>query len=546
MPAFPLSLRLLATPLWALAQGRVWWRERSRPLLRARVTLRHPLPDAQALARVATASDVVGIHLVLEELHGGWATLQSARNALLRIRAAGKIVVVEMERCGNAELYLASAADRVWMRPMGEVHALGLGGTLRFAGAALAKVGLRFDMEAAGAYKSFGEQWTRSFASPANREATRVLVDELQAELEGVVAEGRGLPVEEVRRAIADGPLSADEALERHLIDAVGYGDACEASLRERIGPELSFLPFHVWWRAVTVRDRLEHWIEKRRRVVVLHLKGPVMDGEGPPGTPAIAAVPVSRALRDLADDDDVASVVLAINSPGGSALASDLIWREVSRLGTKKPLLAVFGDVAASGGYYIAAPAAEIWAQPGSLTGSIGVVGGKVVVADAMARVGVSTELILGAPNAAMYGPDAAFTPEQRLRFRASLERFYRGFVERVSAGRRRPYDVVEVHARGRVWTGRHALSVGLVDHLGGVEEAVARAGILAGVPHPARVDLYLAPRSTRLARLVRGWLETMMPELRLIPRLPPLATLLLNARGGILLLWPWEVEIR
>lgn len=546
MPAFPLSPRLLAVPLWGAALGRLRLVERRRPLLRARVSARHPLPPAHVLARIVGAEGVRGLHLVVEEATGGWAEVAAARSAIERIRSAGKLVTMELERCGNLELYLASAADRVWLRPLGEVQALGLAATMRFAGDGLSRLGLRFDMEAAGAYKSFGEAFTRSFASGPNREATADLVAELQAELERGVAEGRRIPLEQVREALAAGPLSAEEARVRGLCDGVAYPDEVRAEVERMHGGDLRTVSLAGWARASGVLDRLEGWIEERVRVVVLHLRGNVVDGEGSQRAPSIAVGPVTRALRALREDDGVGAVVLAVNSPGGSATASDLLWREVELLGRRKPVIAAFGDVAASGGYYLAAPAAEIWALPNTLTGSIGVVGGKLVVGEALERVGVHTEIVSTLPNAAMYGADAAFTPEQRLRFRASLERFYRGFVERVSAGRRQPYDAVEVHARGRVWSGRRAHALGLVDQIGDTEGAVRRAAVMAGVRRPLREDRHVAPRGSRLTRLVRSWIESAAPALRLLPPVTDEVDLLLTRAGRPLLWWPWSLDIR
>ena len=174
-------------------------------------------------------------------------------------------------------------------------------------------------------------------------------------------------------------------------------------------------------------------------------------------------------------------AVVLAIDSQGGSATASDAIWRAVQRVLAKKPVVAVLGNVAASGGYYIAVGACEILASPGTITGSIGVVGGKLVVGPALARQGVHTEHVLGAPQGDLLSPLQGFRPDQRLRFRAGLQEFYRVFLERVSAGRRRPVSAIAPYAEGRVWTGRQALERGLVDQLGGLEDGIQRAARLA-----------------------------------------------------------------
>ena len=205
---------------------------------------------------------------------------------------------------------------------------------------------------------------------------------------------------------------------------------------------------------------------------------------------------------------------------------------------------MAVLGDVAASGGYYIAVAATEILASPNTLTGSIGVVGGKLVTGGAIARLGVHTELILGAPEASTFSSETPFTPLQRARFRASLERFYKAFVERVAAGRRRPYEAVEPLARGRVWTGTRAVEIGLADRRGTVDDGIARAAQLAGVHGPAVVEFSMGSPVPRWLRVVRAFTESIAPELRLLPRLPPVARLLAESPGVPLLLWPWEIE--
>jgi len=229
-----------------------------------------------------------------------------------------------------------------------------------------------------------------------------------------------------------------------------------------------------------------------------------VIDGEGADGL-AIASGPVCRALEDLREDEGVIGVVLAIRSPGGSATASDAIWRSVRLLVEKKPVVAAFGDVAASGGYYIGVACNEIVARAGTITGSIGVVGGKPVIGGLLDRLGVNTEVVTERETADMYSVFRPFSPPQRERFRASLDRFYRTFVDRVSAGRRAPWSAVEQHARGRVWTGSAALERGLIDRIGGVEDAVARVRTLTAAPVVARTDQWLTPRTSVFKRLFR-----------------------------------------
>lgn len=545
MAALPLTPRLVAWPGWGLLAARAWLVERSAEVVAVPVSVQEPLPPPWQLRALAEAPEVRAVHLQVQQVAAGWATLSEARAALLAVKEAGKLVVVELDHVGNAELYLASVADRVWMRPVGELHALGVAATLRFAGDALARLGLTVDLEAAGAYKSFGETFRRSYASPENREATASIVAELQEELEAGIAAGRRLDRAAVRAALLDAPLDAEATRARGLVDAVGWPDQVGADLDRRLGGERSVVPFARWWAVTSARDRFAGWMTDAPVVAVVHLRGTVVDGEGAPGGELIAAHPVARTLARLREDDDVVAVVLAIRSPGGSAAASDLLWRAVSRLQERKPVVACFGDVAASGGYYLAAPAAEIVAAPTTLTGSIGVVGGKVVYGEALARLGVHAETVLGAPRAAMLRADRPFDAEERARFRTSLERFYRTFLDRVAGGRRRPVAAIEPVARGRVWTGRQALAHGLVDHLGGTTLAVERAQRLAGARDALRVDLHARPPGGRLIRLARRWLLTAVPEAARLPRLSASTELLLDAPGAPLAIWPWDLEV-
>lgn len=546
MASFPLSLRLLAAPLWWLALARAWVVEWRGPVVTLRVDARQPLPPPHVIAALAEAPEVRGLRLVLAAPGaGGWASLQATRRAIRKLRAVGKLVTVELEHAGNAELYLASVADRVWLRPERPTWLTGLSVTMRFFGAALARFGLRVEIEAAGEFKSFGEQFSRSYASEPNRVATGVLLADLEDELEIGIAEGRGVERSVVREAILAGPLQPEELVERGLADGVLYGDAAKDAIEALVGGELREVPFARWYKAYRARRWLEGWIAQDPVIAVVELDGPVIDGAGAPGAPVIAELGAIQVLRALAEDDAVRGVVLQIRSPGGSAAASDAIWRAVVKLNGVKPVVAVLGDVAASGGYYIAVGATEIIAESSTLTGSIGVIASKPVLRDALERHGVHTETLRAAPNADFL-TDAAFTDEQRRRFRIVIDRMYRGFVERVAAGRKQAYDAVEQHARGRVWTGGRALQLGLIDEIGGLELGIERVASRASLRRPRAVHLRIQPAGGWLTRRLRGLLGAVVPELRHLPTLSPAATLLLESPDSPLMLDPtdWTIE--
>jgi len=456
------------------------------------------------LRRMGTDPNVAAVLLRIEAPPGGYASCQDLRSTIASVRRTGTAVYAWLDSPQNATLWIATACDRVFMVPTGEVALVGVGTELTFFGAALNRLGLEPDFEAAGAYKSFGEPFTRSFASPANQEALQQLVGDLHDQLIADIAKDRGRSAEEMVEILAEAPIFAEDAVELGLIDKLYYGDEVEEWIESHHGSHSKLIPFAMWGIRDRVLERLEGAGDGGSVVSVVHLEGPiVMDDSGP--TTNIRARKVVPVLAALRKDDNVGAVVLHINSGGGSALASDLMWREVEQLQKVKPVVAVFEDVSASGGYYLAAPAGEIMARPGTLTGSIGVFGGKIVAGEGLRKVGVHTQEITAAPNANLYSPSKPFTDPQRVRFKASLQRIYDDFVAKVASGRNRSEESIEPHCRGRVWTGAAAQERGLVDRHGDLYDAVERARTLAGLylGEYVRQDIDMRP-STLMSRMV------------------------------------------
>ncbi len=519
-----LALSLISLPLTLVGRGVHRLATGATAIVDVTVTPTLELRDRQRflhrLERLADDPLVAGVLLRLQGPWAGWAALQDLRARVLAIRQRGTPVYAFVEAPGNGLTWVASACDRVFMVPTGELRLVGVGVELTFFGDALKRLGVRPDLEAAGAYKSFGEPYTRSFPSAENHEAVSALVADLHEQLVEGIAQGRSRTPAEIEALVAEAPLSAEEALREGLVDQLAYPDELEDWVKENHGEDAKLLSFSGW----AFRDRALEALETAgvgsASVAVVHLQGPIVVEEGSRG-PVIAARKVAPLVKRLREDDQVSAVVLHIDSPGGSALASDLIWREVAELRKQKPVVASFEDTAASGGYYLAAPATEILVRPGTITGSIGVFGGKLVLAEGLRRVGVHHREVLGAPNANLFTPTRHFTEAQRTRFRESLQRFYDGFVSRVADGRGKPVDEVEPHCRGRVWTGTAALARGLADRVGDLDEAVHRATALAGlsagdvrrrevvghqVPWPARA----VQSALRRAAAVQGWLPS------------------------------------
>jgi protease-4 len=466
------------------------------------------------LRRAAADPSVSGLLVRLEAPPASWAATQDLREALLRFRKAGKPVYAWLEAPSHALVWLASAADRVFLLPTGDVALTGVGAELTFFGGMLERLGIEPDFEAAGAYKSFGEPYTRTFASPANQEAMRALVNDLQEQLVSGIAEGRGLTVDAVRELFEKAPLSAQAALDAKLVDQLAYLDEVFAWSDEKHGKRAQRVDFKAWARRDAVIEWTDRWGDVPTAIAVVHMDGPIVVDDKGPGV-LVRARHVVTLLRKLREDDEVKAVVLHVNSPGGSAIASDLIWREVDLLQRKKPVVASFEDVSASGGFYLAAPAAEILARPATLTGSIGVFGGKLVIGEGLRKLGVHQQEIAAAPNALLYSSSKPFDEAQRIRFKASLQRFYDGFVQRVAAGRKRPVEDVEPHCRGRVWTGKAALDLGLVDRHGDLVDAIERARVLSGVAVGEYRQRHISAQPNRsvLARALHAVVRSFVP---------------------------------
>lgn len=509
----------------------------------------------EALEGMVRDPMVRAVRLRVGGVRGSLARLQELREVLRRLDAAGKPVLCEATGAGDTDLYVASAATRVTLVPAGEVTAGGLALHLTFFGAALERLGVGVDVVAAGRFKSLGEPFTRSGPSPENREAMTALVDDLQEQVVGGIARGRKLDPAEVRAALEAIPLSAEDAVARGLVDEIAWPDQVDDALVSVLGFEPLQVPLEIWQRWAWVRGLHRRLAGVSRSVVVVHLTGNVVSHGT--GAQEIAADEVVPALRALEEDEAVVAVVLAVDSRGGSALASDLLWRAVERLVRRKPVVALFGSAAASGGYYLAVPAVEILCQPATLTGSIGVVGLKLVLGRALQRVGVHGTTVARHESAGMASSARHFTRGERDRMERSVEAAYTRFLDRVAAGRRRPVRSVEPVAGGRVWTGRAARELGLVDGFGTLRDAWCRACTLAGVPadeaRTGRVHVRfggsaplprLVRRFTRLFAPGTGWLGRVLRAAAAGTPLDAVAALLSFAsatQGEPLALLPW-----
>jgi protease-4 len=442
--------------------------------------------------------------LRINGLAAGWATLQSLRDEMAQIRAGGKRVIAYVLTPDMAGYYVACAADEIVMPPSATLMILGLRVEIQFLKDALAKVGLAAEVEAVSPYKSAGEQFVRSDISPENREQLERLLDARFAEMLRAISAGRNKQLDEVRALIDAAPLSARAALDAGLVDALRYEDELEQHLTST-----DRAPIILDWGQAHKALQLTPARYHRKLVGVVSVEGVIATGNSrslPVPLPLIGgkqagADSVAQALRQAERSRRIAAINIYVNSPGGDAFASDLIWREVLRVSDKKPVVVAMGDAAASGGYYVAAPASAIVAQPGTITGSIGVVLLRPIAAGLFERAGINPVTLSRGAHSGILSIAEPPTDDERQALRDLLFDSYTEFKRRVRQGRELAEEQLEPIAGGRVWLGQEALELGLVDRLGGLPEALLHAQELAGLaPDRAAPLLLLRGERTHL----------------------------------------------
>ena len=441
----------------------------------------------------------------------GLATVQEIRRAVEEFRDAGKLTVAWAETfgefsAGNLPYYLATAFDTVFLQPSGDLGLTGIAMERLFLRGALDHLGVDVQVAKRHEYKSAAEQLTeRSFSGPA-REATERLAESVVGQLTEAISERRRIDPAEVRKLIDRGPFLAEQAHQAGLVDELGYRDEVYARVRKQAGQDALFVHLGRYQRSRALAERARRLPNpKQRHVALIYATGPIRRGRSGRGLMsggAMGSDTISAALRAAANDGGARAIVLRVNSPGGSYVASDTIWREVVRArNAGKPVVVSMGDVAASGGYYIAMGADAIVAQPGTVTGSIGVLSGKPVLGGLLGRAGVTTDSVTEGAHSGMFGTTRPFSEEEWALVNDWLDHIYADFTGKVAAGRRMSADRVHELARGRVWTGADALANGLVDEIGGLDRAAAIARRRAGLPAAAPLRIY--PRAAPLDRL-------------------------------------------
>ncbi len=485
------------------------------------------LDDILANIEKAKRDDrVKGIFLDLSMVNAGMTTLKEIRDKLVEFRGeSGKPVIAFADMYSQRSYYLASVADQVYLVPQGDLDFRGLRSETMYYTGLFEKLGIemQFIRGSDNKFKSFGEAYTRKDMSPASREQTTALLNGIWSEFIADIAAQRGLDTAKVN-AIAAGMLvrGANDAVAQGMVDSLLYRDQVLANLKQRLGldagKDIEFLGMGKYTKAYVPKAQVavdaKEAGARKQKVAVIFAQGDIIDGESTDGS--IGGATISAAVRKARKDTTVKAIVLRVNSPGGSGLASDVIWREMVLAKAEKPVVVSMGDVAASGGYYISCAADKIYAEPTTITGSIGVFG---MIPNMKGffnnKLGLTFDGVQTHKYAGMMTVNRPLTQEEKDIFQTFIDRFYGVFTQRVADGRNMPVAQVDSVGQGRVWTGVMAKQLGLVDELGGLEAATKEAATLAGlkqddfqvVGYPEQKDFMQVLREG-LSAQVKGWL--------------------------------------
>ncbi len=441
---------------------------------------------------------ITAVMLEIDMPETGWAKAEEIRGAIADFRMSGKPVYAYMEYGMNKDYYIATACDKIFLPPPGELFTNGLAADVMFFRGSLDKLGIYPDIYQIGKYKSAGDTFTQKQMTDAHREFINSLLDDLSGRYLDGIAKARGKSAAEVKTLIDNAPYTAKQARDVGLIDGAAYHDDVEKELKKRLGYKDSD-DLHIA-KASEYRQISQEslGLNKGEKIAVVYAAGDIMSGKsqfGGQGETTIGSDSLVKTIEEARDDKGVKAIVLRIDSPGGSGLASDIIWRAIESAKEKKPVVVSMSDVAASGGYYIACNANKIVAEPSTITGSIGVVGGKPVIKGFYDWIGVTNEWVLRGQNSGMFRESEKFSDSERKKWLEFLGTTYDDFTSKVAKGRKKEQTYIDSIGQGRVWTGQQGKERGLVDEYGGLDKAIEIAKQLANIPADKSVQRVILP---------------------------------------------------
>ncbi len=453
------------------------------------------LRKAKADARVG------GVLLDIDFSDIGWGKADELRRTIKDLKSSGKPVYAFLELGMNKEYYIASAADKIFMPPTGDIYITGFAANAMFFRGSLDKLGIEPEVIQIGKYKNAPDQYTRKEMSEGHREVLNAILDDLYGRLVDTVAEDRKLDKERVKEIIDTAPHRATSAKELKLIDGAMYRDEVYEEFAKKLGYKKDDKLRTVSDSEYTEIAPSSLNLNDGSRMAVIYASGPINTGRSassPFGGSSVGSETIAKALDTAAEDETIKAIILRVDSPGGSALASDIMWHSVEKAKKKKPVVVSMADYAASGGYYISCNANKIVAEPSVLTGSIGVFLGKPNMKGFYDWMGISNEYILRGKNAGLFRETEKWTDEERAKFQEQANAIYfTDFVPKVAKGRKMTDEAVNAIGQGRVWTGAQAKERGLVDEFGGIEKAIEIAKGLAKIPAGEEITRVALPKA-------------------------------------------------
>ena len=461
----------------------------------------HSLKDFLSIAK--SDEDIAGILVRINGSSYGMAQLQEMADAILNFRESGRVVLCYLTNCSTGDYIVASTCDGILIHPSAEVRLIGLLTESSFYKGALDMLGIRADLEHIGKYKSSSEALTRKDMSEAQREIQNIILDDLYEQLVDTIANGRGWTPEDVKKRIDGGPYTAQQAFAAELVDRLVYEDELIDVVTELTDAHTDLISPNEYAES---RVYMQNWRVPQPKIAIIEAKGLMVTGDSfidpLTGTQVMGADTIVSAIQDAKDDDSIKAVVLRIDSGGGLVVAADIIWRALVQLTEVKPLVVSMGNVAASGGYYIAAPADVIVAEPGTITGSIGVISGKYSLKGLYEKLGIQKELLKRGKHADFYTDYGDYSPSEQEIIQKQIKEIYDDFITKVALGRSKLTTTeVDNLGRGRIWSGRQAKENGLVDELGGLSLALAIAQEYAGLQEKL-VEIIRFPKQTRVSQ--------------------------------------------
>jgi protease-4 len=470
----------------------------------------HQITDSIDQAR--TDSRIKALVVRIAPLDTGWAKLEEIHSHLLAFRASGKpsICYLGYDGVEDPEYYVASACDQIWLGPTNTLGVRGMMAEALFLRGTLDKLKVVPDMYHIAEYKAATNQYTEKKFTPAHREEVQSLLTSTYDQFLTEVSAARRMDRSAFAALVEQGPFLPQEAMQHKLVDRLAYWDQVQSYVRQIAGD----------WNPVSFsqyRQTLSNGFGPQ--IAVVYASGEIVSGDSqvsPSGASLMGGDSVASDLRHAREDSSIKAIVLRVNSPGGSAVASDVIRREVELARREKPVVVSMSDVAASGGYWISMSADKIVADPATITASIGVLSGKFNLSGLYQMLGLSTDYVATSGNATMYSDQQNFTPAQQKIVQKMLDDTYANFTRGVAQGRKMPLAEVDKIAKGRVWSGEDAKQIDLVDYLGGLDRAIAVAKNLAHIPASESVELVRMPKPKTFFDLLleRAQDQTFVPE--------------------------------